>query len=156
MRKSDIASGLVLTVFGLVSLWLIIPVQISGHSDYGLAPDFFPRLLMWFFVLLAAALAGSRLLEVRRGAAASGAQETSPMEPADWLFIGAAAAVLAIAYLLMEYAGFIWAGVFTVFCGGLAMGNLRKHPVRLALMCLAAPVLVYMVFRHLFLVFLPT
>ncbi|WP_299815565.1 tripartite tricarboxylate transporter TctB family protein [uncultured Roseibium sp.] len=154
MRKSDIASGLALTVFGLVSLWLIIPAQISGHSDYGLAPDFFPRLLMWFFVLLAAALAGSRMIEARRGAAA--AQEKSPMEPADWLFIGGAAVVLAIAFFLMEHAGFVWAGVFAVFCGGLAMGNLRKHPVRLALMCTVAPVVVYMVFRHLFLVYLPT
>ncbi|MBO0346668.1 tripartite tricarboxylate transporter TctB family protein [Roseibium limicola] len=155
MRKSDIISGILLTLFGLVSLWVIIPDQISGHSDYGLAPDFFPRALMWMFTVLSACLAGSRLKQVLQNAGATYFDERPPMVWADWMFIAGAAAALCIAYNLMDRFGFLWGGGFVILCAGAAMGNLKGHPIRQVAMTLVAPFVIYYLFRHLFLVFLP-
>jgi small-conductance mechanosensitive channel len=157
MYKTDIAAGIVLFIAGMVTLTAIIPAQISGHSDYGLPPDFFPRLLTWMFIGLVGLLAAHRLILLRvlgKTKQAAGDGE-APMKAADWAFIGGVTVFLVIVFLVMKHLGFIAAGVLTIATVAALMGGARAHlPLFIALTAIA-PFAIYYAFRHLFLVFLP-
>ncbi|WP_029008723.1 tripartite tricarboxylate transporter TctB family protein [Azospirillum halopraeferens] len=154
MRNADIASGAVLLLLGLVTLIWVIPAEVSGRSDYGLPPDFFPRVLAWLFIALTALLVAHRLLARRRGRPEA-ETDRPPMRGADWAFITGAAAVFAGLYLVMAHIGFVAAGVIAVAVVGTLMAGWRPHPLRLAALALIAPPVVYWVFKHLFMVYLP-
>lgn len=154
MRRSDILTGLLLALAGLLTIYVIIPAQISGHSDYGLAPDFFPRLLAWFFVALSVALAGHRMFQAWASRPATESDEP-PLYVHDWLFIAGFAAFMAALYAIVSFAGFIVGGAIGIAVVSSLMGDLRKHPVRLAAIALIVPVVVYYAFKEFFFVFLP-
>lgn len=154
MRLSDLIAGIFLVVAGLVLIFGVIPAQIGSRSFGGLPPDFFPRVLAWIFLGLAV------LLVAARGVAF--ARQLPQLENADpplkWrqaLFISGAGLCLLVTYWLMANVGYIWAGVFAVGVIGIAMGELKSHPLRLVLMMALGPLLIDIGFRHLFLVFLP-
>ena len=154
MRRTDILSGLLLALAGLVTIYVIIPAEISGHSDYGLAPDFFPLVLAWFFVVLAVALAGHRIYQTVAGKPETEG-DAPPLYVHDWLFIAGFAAFMAVLYAIIEYAGFIVGGATAIVVVSSLMGDLRKHPVRLATIALIVPVAVFYAFKTFFYVFLP-
>ena len=148
MRAADIAAGAVLAVLGLVMLFGIIPTEIGSTVDQGVAPDVFPRALMWLVTLLAALLVASRL-------AVRGAQhEAAPLRAENVVYIAAGSLALAGAFFAIRYLGFVVGGALTVAVAMLAMDG-RRHPVRLVLTTVIAPVAVYLVFRYLFAVYLP-
>lgn len=155
MRASDIVSGLVLLAVGLVTLYGVIPAQISSRSFGGVAPDFFPRGIAWLFLALVTLLLVSRIVAVVR-AIPSPEPADLPMRGADVLFIAAAAAVLAATYWLMATVGFIAAGIFAVAVVGVAIGGWRRRNlIQVAALGAVAPLLVYLAFRHLFMIYLP-
>ena len=155
MRRADIVAGLFLFAVGVLTLVLVIPAEISGHSDYGLAPDFFPRLLIGLFILLAALLVLHRMLARRRVAEERESQE-APMKRADWIFITGTSVFFIFVYFVMTYLGFIVAGIFTIAAVATVMGSLRSNPFRLALISLIAPIVIFYAFKELFFVFLPS
>lgn len=149
MRRADIVAGLVLMALGLVSLFVIIPAQVGGEAGHaGVAPDLFPLTLMALVTGLAALLWISRL--ARRHAD----DEPAPLRSENFFFIVAASAALAASFLAVTYLGFIAGSIATVAFAALVMDG-RRHPVRLAVVSLAAPVAIWAVFRHLFTVLLP-
>ncbi|QKV19667.1 tripartite tricarboxylate transporter TctB family protein [Oricola thermophila] len=154
MHRTDILSGLLLAFAGLLTIYVIIPTQISGHSDYGLAPDFFPRVLAWFFVILSVTLVGHRLFQLMTSKPATENDEP-PMHVHDWLFIAGFAAFMVAIYALVDFAGFIVGGAIGIAVVSSLMGDLRKHPFRLATISLIVPVAVYYAFKKFFFVFLP-
>jgi hypothetical protein len=151
MRRADIVSGLVLTLFGIVSLFAIIPAQVgSDAGDSSVAPDLFPLTLMWLLTGLAVLLWVSRLAQSGK----MQEEEPAPLEPNNFFFIVAASIGLLGSYLAITYLGFIVGSVLTVALWMLAMGG-RRHPIRLVVASLVAPALIYVFFRHLFTVLLP-
>lgn len=149
MRRADIVSGLVVTLFGLVSLFVVIPAQVgsdAGPSD--IAPDVFPLTLMWLLTGLAVLLWVGRL--VRRGKD----DEPAPLAPENFFFIVTASIALLGSFLAITYLGFIVGSILTVAVGILAMEG-RRYPVRLVAVSLLAPVAIWAFFRHLFTVLLP-
>lgn len=78
------------------------------------------------------------------------------MRGADFLFIATAAAVLAATYWLMATVGFIAAGIFAVAVVGVAIGGWRRRNlIQVAALGAVAPLLIYLAFRHLFMIYLP-
>lgn len=154
MRKSDIVSGLLLLILGLVSLLYIIPTQVSSRNIGGLPPDFFPRLLNWIFLGLAVLLLATRLIAAWRKVPSA----EPPDFPITWQqagFITGISVFLYVTYMLMVSVNFITAGIFAVVVSGALMGELRTNPIRLAIVAVTTPVVTFYIFRHLFMVYLP-
>ena len=150
MRRSDIVAGIVLTLFGLISLFAIIPAQIgSDAGTAGVAPDVFPLTLMSLFTGVAALLAVSRLA---RGYKAD--DELPPPTVHNFAFIIAASVVLLGSFLAITYLGFIVGGALKVAVAMLAMDG-KRHLVRLVAVSIIAPLVVFAVFRYVFIVLLP-
>ena len=149
MRDADIVAGLMLTLFGIVSLFAIIPAQVGGAAGQaGVAPDVFPLSLMWLLTGLAVLLWASRL--VRRGAE----DGPTPLRMENFVYVCAASITLAGSFFAITYLGFIAGSALTVAFVMFAMGS-RRHPVRLVAVSLLAPTAIYAFFRYLFTVFLP-
>ena len=148
MRRTDIISGVVLVIFGLVTVFVIIPDQISGSSVYGIAPDVFPLTLIWTLIVFALLLLGNRLLSARP------AQDDDSIADIKWGFIGLASLYLISSFLMIKYLGFIPGGIYTVGVLMLAMGEYH-HKLRLILVSLLAPVLIMLTFRYIFIIILP-
>ncbi len=148
MRRSDIISGFVFILFGLITIFIIIPNQISGTSAYGIAPDVFPLTLIWIFTIFCILLCVNRLLSKK------------PTQDADskvyirWRFIGLVSLFLTTSFLLITYLGFIIGGIYTIAVVMLVMGEYR-HKLRLILVTILAPVFISLIFRHLFIIILP-
>jgi hypothetical protein len=64
LRRSDIISGIVLALFGLIGIFVIIPNGISISDEYGLNPRIFPLTVMWLGTLVALVLVVQRLREL--------------------------------------------------------------------------------------------
>ena len=62
---------------------------------------------------------------------------------------------MAAIYAIMKHAGFIVGGAIAIAVVSSLMGDLRKHPVRLAAISLIVPVAIYYTFKKFFYVFLP-
>jgi len=138
----------VLIIFGLITAFAIIPNQISGTSVYGIAPDVFPLTLIWTLIVFAILLFGNRLLSAKP------AQGDDPIVKIEWGFIGLVSLYLISSFLMVNYLGFIFGGIYTIGVLMLVMGEYR-HKLRLILVTLLSPVLVWLVFRHLFTIILP-
>lgn len=148
MRRSDIISGIVLALFGLVAIFVIIPSGISVTDEYGLNPRVFPLTVMWLGTAVALILVGYRLRE------APVADDPAPMDAKNWLFIAGMSVYLAATYFAITIVGFKIAGPACVAVLMAVMGEYR-HPVRLVLVSLAFPLLVYYAFDRIFIIQLP-
>lgn len=154
MRNSDLISGFVLFVLGMVTLLVIIPDQIGSSSFGGLPPDFFPRILARIFIVMTLVL-----LLTRGWAAWRSMPHTEPivvpLGVKQAAFITGASVCLFVTFWLMANVSYIVAAIFIVATAAVAMGRPLKNPVRLVLTAVAGPVVIYLVFRNLFLIFLP-
>ena len=148
MQRTDIISAVVLIVLGVITIFVIIPNQISGSSDYGIAPDVFPLTLMWSLMVFAALLLGHRLWSAKPD------QGDEPTVHIEWGFIGLVTLFLITSFLLIKYIGFVFGGIYTVGVLMLVMGEYR-HKLRLILVALLAPGLIMLTFRHVFVILLP-
>lgn len=153
MRHSDILSGCLLTALGLAMIFVFIPAEVSGTSDYGLAPDFFPVTLAWLFTGLAALLVVIRIVPALLGGW-TGEDEAVPMRRGDWAFIAGAVVFLAVGYVAMERVGFVPAAIAVIAVLMIAMGGLRNW-IALGVVSAATPFVIDAAFRHIFLIYLP-
>ncbi|POF34903.1 tripartite tricarboxylate transporter TctB family protein [Roseibium marinum] len=124
MRRANVISGAVLTVFSLVMLFVIIPWQIDPAPKGMISTRLVPNLMM------IAIAAMSVVLIVTNLKSANGATDPSPLTLADLRVVlrigGLFAAVIAL-YLLI---GPLPAGFALVFGGLLLLGE--RRPVMLA------------------------
>jgi Tripartite tricarboxylate transporter TctB family len=149
VRRADIVAGLILTLFGIVSIFAIIPAQVGSDAGVaGVAPDVFPLTLMWLATGLAAALVVSRL--VSRGKP----DEPAPLRSENFFFILAASIGLIGSFLAISYLGFIAGSALTVAAAMFAMDG-RRHPTRLVAVAILGPLAVFAMFRYGFTVLLP-
>lgn len=155
MRTSDIVSGLLLLAVGVMTLLIIIPAEISGHSAYGIPPDFFPRFLVVLLIGFSILLVVSRSIAQLRSTPATESEEL-PLQRADWIFVTGAAIYLAAVFLVMKHVGFLAAGILAILVAAMAMGSLRQRPVRMVALSVLAPPAIFYAFKELFYVFLPS
>ncbi len=148
MRRLDIVSGATLTLLGLITIFVIVPNQISGSSEYGIAPDVFPLTLLWTTTFFAALLCVSRLLKKDTQ------EERTPLPFREIKFVAVIAVFLAAIVTIIAYVGFIVGGIIAIAVLMFAMGEYR-HWVRLTLVSVLTPAILYLVFWKLFHVPLP-
>jgi len=148
VRRSDIITGIVLTLFGLAAIFFIIPIGISVSEEYGLSPRVFPLTIMWLGTAVALILVVTRLREPAVD------DDPPPMQAKNWLFIAAMSAYLGATYAALVTLGFKIAGPISVAVLMAAMGEYR-HPLRLVLVSLTLPIIVYYAFDRLFIIQLP-
>ncbi|HEY8521539.1 MAG TPA: tripartite tricarboxylate transporter TctB family protein [Gammaproteobacteria bacterium] len=120
MRRTDLISAGVLGLLGLLMIFVIIPRQVT--QDVGLG-DLPPALMPYVAAVLATAAA--LLLLVARLVRAPETDEPAPLDRASWLFVLAAGAVLAGAFVLMQLLGYL-AGAVVLVAGFTALGGASK------------------------------
>lgn len=109
MRRSDIISGTLVVVFGLLMIFVIVPAQIASSAEYGLDPKYFPVLLLWLLVAMGALLVATRIPQPADD------PEAAPMlDRWNWTFIVGAAAFLLLSFLAINTFGYVIAGVIMI------------------------------------------
>ena len=149
MRRSDMISGGLLALFGLVMIFGVVPMQIDSGGDYGLDPKFFPVSLLWLVVVMSVLLVASRI-----PLPADPADAEPPLDRRDWTFIAGASAFLALGFIAIERLGFMVAGALMIAVTMYVMG-VRREWVRLAGVSIAAPIVIYFALKHIFSIQLP-
>jgi len=149
LRRSDIYSGSLLVAFGLVMIFLIVPMQIDSTGEYGLDPKFFPVSLLWLIVCMSAMLVVSRWT-----VATNVPDDVGPLDRQNWMFVGGAALYLLIGFVTIDSVGFVPGAVLMIAVLMYLMG-VRRSWVRLASVSVATPIIIYLAMRHLFTIQLP-
>jgi hypothetical protein len=149
LHRSDVIAGVFLSLLGLVLIFFIVPQQISGSSDYGIAPDVFPLTLLWLFTILSA------LLAVHRATKWATLEQESILTFANWQFILGAGVFLVAVYFAIDTLGLRWSGPFILATMLFVTGVLTRWPVRSVVLAVLVPQILYHLFWDLFRVPLP-
>lgn len=128
MRRANVVSGMLLSLFGLVILFGVIPWQIdSGPADM-MSPRLVPQIMMTIVVALAVLLTVLN----RRSRHEGGDATPSPFSWDEMRALLKIGGVFAVSLLLFEYASPLLAGLALVFGALFALGE--RRPVVLVLM----------------------
>ena len=151
MRNSDLISGGLMVIFGLVMIFVIVPIQIKSSSEYAVEPKLFPEILLWLFVAMSALLVATRI-----AAPPDPAHGKPLLDMRNWFFIGAAAGFLLLGYIAIGKIGFVPAGIIMValIMSALAVGS--RNWIELVGVSVIAPVLIYYTLYQIFSVQLPS
>ena len=143
MRRADIISAALFLAFGLLVIFVVIPIWVPGHDagNYGLRAQDAPYLTM----ILVAGF--SAYLLVRRLFFDRGDDEKPPIPREGWVFLGAAAAVLVITVVLLETIGILAGGPFVIAVFMYMMGE--RRPIAIIGTAVLAPVVVWAFFWKL-------
>ena len=143
MRRADIISAALLTVFGLLVIFVIIPIWVPGHDagNYGLRAQDTPYLTMIVVTVLSAYLLLRKLFFDRDDS------EKAPIPRESWVFLGIAGAVLIVTLILLQFIGILAGGPFVVAVFMYMMGE--RRPIAILATAIIAPVLVWAFFWKL-------
>lgn len=150
MRRSDIISGGLLFLFGLMMIFVIVPRQIKSSSDYGLDPKFFPSALLWLLVIM-----GLLLVATRLRAQTEPADAEPVLDARNWLFIGGSSVFLLVVFVAIKTLGFVLAGIATVALLVFVLGFRHLRWIELIGVSVLAPLVIYLALYHIFNVQLP-
>ena len=138
-------------MFGLVMIFIIVPIQITSSSDYGLDPKVFPVAVLWLLVAMGA------LLVVTRLAARPEPGDSEPVLTArNCLFIGSFAIFLVLVFVAINTLGFVLAGMLMVSLLMVALDLRNRNWLQLIGVSGLAPLVIYYTLYHVFSVQLPT
>lgn len=150
MKRSDLISGVLVVVTGLLMIYVVVPAQISSSGGYGLDPAFFPVSLLWLLVGLGALLVLTRLF------ALAGQDDTGGgLDAKDWGFIVAATGVSALAVLAIGWLGFVIAGTVLMAVVMLAIERRQIRWVEIAIFPAFTAFAIYWLLYNAFSVQLP-
>ena len=149
MQRSDVIAGTLLVLLGLISIFAIVPDQISGDSDYGIAPDVFPLTLLWLMTILSACLVISRLVKW------STLKTQTIMSQTDWVFVIGSTVFMVLSYVLIEQLGFRWGGPIVLGILLLITNELRESKLRSVLVAFITPAALFYLFWNVFRIPLP-
>ena len=145
MRRADIISAALVTIFGLLVIFVVIPIWVPGHQEgnYGLRAQDAPLLTMVVATGLAA------YLFVRRAFFDRGTEEdgSAPIPRDGWIFLGLIAVILIVTLLLMQYLGILAGGPFVVAVLMYMMGE--RRPIAIGAPAVIAPALLWAFFWKL-------
>ncbi|MCH8917647.1 MAG: tripartite tricarboxylate transporter TctB family protein [Alphaproteobacteria bacterium] len=143
MRRADIISAALLLAFGLLLIFVVIPIWVPGHDagNYGLRAQDTPYLTMFLVTGFSACLLVRRLFFDR------GDDEKAPIPRQSWVFLLIASAVLVITLILLETIGILAGGPFVIAVLMYMMGE--RRPIAIAATAVLAPLLVWAFFWKL-------
>lgn len=149
MRRADIISAAVLVAFGLLVIFVVIPIWVPGHEEgnYGLRAQDAPYLT----IIVATGLA--LVLLVRRLFFDRGGGERVPIPRESWAFLALVAVLLVATLFLLEYVGILAGGPFIVAAMMFVMGE--RRPLAIGLTAVLAPLAVWAFFWKLLMFPLP-
>ena len=119
----DFLIGVAFLVFGILFLAIIVPAEIDavGEYSFGLPPDFFPKVIGWIIVVLAAVLIGQSVLKDRNLLSTLSGEILRSFKAADILVIRNVlvvfAACLLYYFLLQVLPFFVISPVYSVLLG---------------------------------------
>jgi hypothetical protein len=147
LRRDQLIVALTLIAGGLLMLAVVIPRYVAaGTLAGGLSPAFMPYVAATLATLAAVGL----LLEGRGGGGTPVAE--AGLTSANLRFLGAAAAVLGVSYLLMTSFGYVLGGA-VLMAGLLKLAGVK--PLPLAIATVAAPAALWLFFVALLAMPLP-
>jgi hypothetical protein len=147
VRRGEVIVAVALVAAGVVSIGVLIPRFVAETPvGGGLSPAFMPY--------VAAALATLAALAMLVGTMRAPGAQTEPARAgrAELRFLGGAAAVLGASYALMSFAGYVIGGMVLV-AGLLKLA--RVAPLPLAIVAVAAPAALWLLFVGLLAMPLP-
>jgi len=150
VRRSDLISGSLILIFGLVMIFVIVPIQINSSSEYGLDPKFFPVVLLWLVVAMGALLVLTRFPTERDPPDAE-----TLIGRRNWIFVAAVTVLLVLLFIAIEKIGFIVAGILMIALLMFALSGRDRNWIEIAAVSVIAPVAIYYTLYHLFSVQLP-
>jgi hypothetical protein len=151
VRNSDLISGGLMIIFGLVMIFVIVPIEISSTGEFGVDPAFFPQLLLWLVVAM-----GALLVVTRIRAPADPPHREPVLDRYNWFFIGSFTLLLVLAYIAIGKAGFVFTGVVMTAVLMFTLGIRQRNWAEVAGVSVAAPVVIYYALYHVFNVQLPS
>jgi hypothetical protein len=148
MRKADILSAAILFTGGLITLFVIIPLQTTEGEKYGLPPAFFPTCSMVVLTVLSALLLLKGLFSSNKDS-----DTPAPLGSKSWLTIGSLSALLFLSLAAIKYLGFIIGGILMVASFMIYMRERRL--ITISLVSLITPLVIYIVLWKFLRILLP-
>ena len=142
MEKADLAGGVAIALFGILMIFVVIPLDTEEGMYYGLPPTFFPTLLCIGVTGCAVALAGRAWLRLRAG----GAQRPMPIRPRDLLMFAISSGLVIAGAVIIDFAGIIVGGPLLIAAFMLFLGE--RNLLRIALTATLPVGAVYLLARH--------
>jgi hypothetical protein len=150
VRRSDLISGSLIVLSGLMMIFIIVPIQIDSTSDYGLDPAFFPLALLWLIVAMGAMLVLTRIPQP------ADPPDTEPvLDRWNWLFIVGACAFLTLGFIAIDQFGFVIAGAVMIALLMIIIELRHLRWIEVVGVSVIAPFVIYYLLYHLFSVQLP-
>ena len=151
MRRSDIISGSLLVLAGLLMIFVIVPQQIASSSDYGLDPAFFPLTLLWLIIAMAVLLVVTRIRQP------PDPPEKEPvLDRRNWGFIVGATVFLLVGFIAIEKLGFVIAGTLMIAILMFILELRGLNWIEVIGIAAIAPFTIFWLLYHVFSVQLPT
>ena len=132
-----------MVAFGLLLIFVVIPIWVPGHDagNYGLRAQDTPYLTMFLVTGLSGYFLVRRLFFDRSD------DEKPPISRESWIFLLLASVILLITLGLMQTIGVLAGGPFVVAVLMFMMGE--RRPIAIAGTALVAPVLIWVFFWKL-------
>ncbi|MCB1745234.1 MAG: tripartite tricarboxylate transporter TctB family protein [Gammaproteobacteria bacterium] len=124
MPRADLISGSVMLVFGLVTLFYIIPTQTIEGGDYTISPALLPQICAVGIIVLALNLV-IRSFQKLRALREAEQPERVAISGSEWVGAFVVLGVVAISVVLFRYVSTALAPVFLVLVLMLYMGERR-------------------------------
>jgi hypothetical protein len=151
LRRSDIISGSLLVLAGLLMIFVIVPQQIASSSDYGLDPAFFPLALLWLIVAMAVLLVATRIPQPP-----DPPEEEPVLDRWNWGFIVGASLFFLLGFIAIEQLGFVIAGTLMIAVLMFALELRGLNWIEVIGIAAIAPFSIYWLLYHVFSVQLPS
>jgi len=150
MRKADIISAVILFVGGLLTIFIIIPLQTTPGEKYGLPPAFLPIFSMSAVTVLSAFLLVKNLFKVEKK---RGPGEPVPLSSRNWLHIVFGSDLLFLSIGAIKYMRFILGSIVIVASFMIYMK--AKNPISILLTSISTSILTYFILWKIFHISLP-
>ena len=119
MERADLAGGVLLALFGILLIFVVIPLDTEDGVYFGLPPEFFPVLLSVGLTAFAGALATKAWLRLRAG----GALQPMPIRLRNLVMFGISAALVIAGALVIDYFGMLAGGPLLIAAFMLFLGE---------------------------------
>lgn len=118
MRTANVISGAVLAVFGLLMIFVVIPIQIEEGPPGMVSPRLVPQVMLW-------SITGLSLLLIVTNLRSDEDEGPAPISRSEILALLKFAVAFAVALALFFLAGPLWAGIALVAGTLLLLGERR-------------------------------
>jgi hypothetical protein len=134
MGRANVVSGVVLTVFGLVMLFAVIPAQIESGPEGFVSPRLVPNMAMILITVLSVLLVitNMRAANMRAGERGTADEPAMPISRSELAALLKLGAVFAVALALYLFVSPLAAGAGLVIGALVALGE--RRPVVIVLM----------------------